>query len=108
MQVLEFLQENWRWIASIGLAFITLLVTMFRKKTKVIDSALIDTLKIMPDLIDKAESLFSSGADKKAYVISSAIGYYLDAGGLSKTDALVDILSSFTEAILTTPTKKVR
>lgn len=108
MQVLEFLQDNWRWIVSVGLTLISVIIVLVKKKTKVVDGVLTDTFKQLPSFINKAEELFPDGQDKQTYVLAMALDYYLSNGGLGESSLITDIIASMLEAILTTPTKKVR
>lgn len=104
--MLEFLQENWRWIVTVGLTVVTLLISLFRKKSKFIDNSLLSTLEHLPWLICEAESMSLSGAEKKTFVLGKALSYYLEIGGVGNSNTIIDEISRAIEAILTCPQKK--
>lgn len=103
--IIEFLKVYWFQVASIVVSIITFIVLLVKKKIKLSDTALSMVLMKLPGLISEAELKYTDGKAKKLYVITAAIDYYKQVGGLPNRD-ITEVISQKVEDILVTPTKK--
>jgi len=109
-QLVLFIQTNWQGIATIVIALATLLITILKKKVKIIDTIKEFILTKLPGLISSAEILFkkdivSFGVEKKSFVIEAMKKLILDEFGCT-ADKYVSFISDSIESILATPQKK--
>lgn len=101
----DFIAENWKILLAIGLAVANLLVCIFRKKVKIVDSVREFILDHLPMFISSAENLFSRGSDKKQFVLDS-INQLLMINFNVGIDDYIDFVDLAIEKILSTPEKK--
>lgn len=101
----DFILQNWKECIAIILAIATLLVTIFRKKVKVVDDIPSFILEHLPLFINSAEKLFSSGTDKKTFVLES-IDQLLRVHFNVGIEDYIDFVCEAIEKILSTPEKK--
>ena len=101
----DFIAENWKILLAIGLAIANLLVCIFRKKVKVVDSIREFILDHLPMFISSAEKLFSKGSDKKRFVLDS-INQLLKINFSVGIEDYIDFVDLAIEKILSTPEKK--
>lgn len=101
----DFIAENWKILLAIGLAVANLLVCIFRKKVKVVDSIREFILDHLPMFISSAENLFSKGSDKKHFVVDS-IDRLLHVNFGVGIEDYIDFVDLAIEKILSTPEKK--
>lgn len=104
-QLVLFIQNNWQNILTLVLTFATLLLTIFKKRIKVVESIKQFILERLPLFIDTAEKLFEDGEKKKAFVISQIVQLVEKTFGCD-IDEYVDFISDSIESILATPQKK--
>lgn len=101
----EFISEYGTYIVSaliilFDLVFFPVLKSKLNAKDK--DSALLKVLEKLPDYITEAESLFSVGKSKLAFVLQKVHLDCLSSG----TEYNESKITSYIENILTTPNKK--
>lgn len=107
--IVEFLQENWRFVAEIVLTVAVLLISLLRKKVNIPSIGLTQVLKSLPNYIREAERNYPEGhgAEKREMVLSWCKGdlakFYADDAVVSFFMNIVDVAL---ENILATPTKK--
>lgn len=110
--VIEFLKDNWRFVAEIVLTVIVLLVSLLRKKVKFNADGLNKVIGLLPGLINEAEKVYGSGnGDIKfkfvfAHAFTELQKYYPDE--VIKAHNFSLVLVSAIENILSTPKKKER
>lgn len=107
--IVEFLQENWRFVAEIVLTIAVLLISLFRKKVNIPSTGLTQVLKRLPGYICDAESQFpvGHGQEKRELVLGWCkadlkLAYHDDP----LVDFFMNIVEVALENILATPTKK--
>lgn len=107
--IVEFFQENWRFVAGIVLTIAVLLISLLRKKVKINDIGFTSVLNSLPKYILEAESLYPEGhgAEKREMVIAWCVRdlekFYSDSSVITY---FLNMLSRAIENILATPTKK--
>ena len=107
--MLEFLQNNWKWIVEILSIVITFVVLLLRKRIKLTDSAVQEVLKKIPGWIVEAEKTGFTGQEKLLYVLNFALQYLESKYGefVWNDKTVKAMLIDFIEAVLETPTKKL-
>lgn len=109
MDFVEFLKENWQWLALIIIAVLNVVLVIL-KKTKIIkgDTAFETVLKALPGYIVQVENLVGSGNGKEKWkqVVILAADCYRKASGQDLPDDFIEKVNLAIEAILTTPQKK--
>lgn len=110
MELMEFLKENWRIAVVLLVEIALLLVTILRKRVKVVDSAKEFILAKLPDVIVHAEKSYSdlpkSGLDKKLFCIAYISSLLLQEFNISDFDPYLNFTCDQLEKILATPQKK--
>ena len=110
--IIEFLQENWRFVAEIILTVIVLLVSLLRKKTTIKTDGLTKVLMALPGLISEAEKVYGAGNGETKFTFVFAHAYsqlqefYSDE--VIKAHNFSVLVVAAIENILGTPTKKER
>lgn len=104
-EFLQFVVDNWSQLLSVLISIVTFLVLLFKKKVTINDTALSMVLMKLPELIKQAEDLYKDGTAKKLHVLSAAVNYYREIGGVSSRD-IIGVISEKVEDILATPEKK--
>lgn len=110
--MLEFLMANWREIVVCICAVVSVLVTIFKSKSKVIIER--SHLDALMQLVNEAEKRFKFGADKLQFVLTKFKEqypiFYSQLEESSKLDGRKpeDLIIPLVEYILTTPQKKSR
>lgn len=95
--VLEFLQDNWRYLALGALYIFGFIVQILAKKNpQVVDNSLIVRIA---DWIREAEDRFKVGEEKKSFVLSQAQLYLGDLYDKNRVSNLI-------ESLLSLPSKK--
>lgn len=108
-EIMDFLLVYWKELFYAFCALLSLVCVIFSKrKVKVFDSPFEVVVQKVPSLINKAEQLFSSGIDKKRFVVNSCITLLSDITHKSFESVSVysEKFSRIVEDILSTPTKK--
>lgn len=109
--VVEFLQQNYIYFL-LGYEVIMLLlvvISFFRKKTKIVDNTLVDILTNLPGYINEAERTGLDGNKKLVYVFTKSVNTLMSLTGLESgtvIDKYGTIINDAIESILSTPTKK--
>lgn len=110
---LDFLRDNWKILAEVILLVISLLIIVFRKKTKINipESTVIDLYSLLPDWINQAEKEIGAGSGdlKLQYVLKCATLFICNQLGISVSDIPQKLILSVTsqiEDVLSTPHKK--
>lgn len=110
--IFDFCVRNWRIIALVLVDLVVLLVTIFKKRTKVKLDGFEDVLMELPTLISKAEDIYGpkTGQEKFIYVYTAAMDLLLKKFGADvvKENNLGVVVQQSIEKILSTPTKKER
>lgn len=110
--MLEFLMANWREIVVCICAVVSVLVTIFKSKSKVFFER--THLDALLHLVIEAEERFKFGSDKLQYVLSKFKEDYpifysqLEESAKAEHVPVDKLITSMVEFILTTPQKKSR
>ena len=104
--VIEFIKVNWLVLLSIALLLVDFFVSLFRKRTKVVDTIKEFILDNLPFYISNAEKLLSGGIEKKDYVINSVLRLLADRYPGINVLPYEAFISQSIEKILSTPEKK--
>jgi len=111
-QFIQFCTQYWEYIVAGVLYLVLLIVSIFKKKIKVVDNQLTAILVRLPDIILEAEKQFpasGSGVTKFQFVLQVALKMICAESDLSIEEATKKYSSKLTSAIediLSTPTKK--
>ena len=110
---LDFLRDNWKILAEVILLVISLLIIVFRKKTKINipESTIVELYNLIPDLINRAEQEIGAGHGelKLQYVLKCATLFICSQLGITVSDIPQKLILSITnqvEEVLSTPHKK--
>ena len=106
-EFLVFMSDNWKWILTLFLSIVNILICSLRKRTKIVDSVKEYILKWLPTFIRLAEDIGNlSGEEKKEVVlqfVKENVSKNFDGIDL---DCYIDFINDSIESILSTPQKK--
>lgn len=110
---LDFLRDNWKVLVEVLLLVISLLIIVFRKKTKINipESLIVELYNLIPCWINRAEQEIGAGSGdlKFQYVLKCATLFICNQLGFSVSDIPQKLILSITsqiEDVLSTPHKK--
>lgn len=103
--ILQWCASNIALLIALVIGAANLLVSIFRKKAKIVDSVNEFILDRLPLLIASAERLFNGGEDKKNYVLME-LSILLEHEKHVDIADYYDFASRSIEKILSTPQKK--
>lgn len=101
----DFILENWKVLLAILLSLANVIICLFRKKVKIVDSIRESILDRLPLFISSAENLLSSGSDKKIFVMEQVKEFLRVHFGVA-FEPYSDFTELAIEKILCTPEKK--
>lgn len=105
--VLNFFKDNWRILAECLLVVLSFVVLLIKKKPVLnqFDNILLWVFNKLPSLINDVESI-KDGTIKKELVLQSVIKLVKSQFSYNLSDTDLAVVSSYIEAILSTPHKK--
>lgn len=107
--IIEFLRENWRLIVECLLLIVSIVLLCIKKRSvKVVDSFAEWLLKMIPSVVNAAESTSFKGEDKMKYVLSQLRELAVKLGIIQADNFgyYESFIRDFVELTLSTPQKK--
>lgn len=103
----EFIFENWRWLISLIIGLLSVILLVFKKKYKVYSRSIPQfILEKLPMCIRTAERMFKAGPQKLDFVVSLVSDLLVQEFPQIMTSKYDDYIRDSVEAILSTPEKK--
>lgn len=105
--VIDFVKANWMWLIEVLTLLIVTLITIFKKKVKVISDVKGEILQVLPTFIAAVER-DGDGPMKMREVIDMTTAFLQRIYPGIQVKSYISFIRKSVEAILTTPEKKVR
>lgn len=104
----DFIFTYWREILYVICALVSLVLFIVRKPSvKVVDSITERILLLAPAAISKAEEVYGSGhGSEKFLFVIDLLKLAIEEDGFVISDKIIKFMTSYVEAILSTPQKK--
>lgn len=106
MEILSFIQEYWKIAVIFLIDLAILLVSIFRKRVKIVDSPKEFILRVLPGWINQAEQLYDDGVHRKSFVLSIISSLLAKEFNIQDFEPYLDFTSDAIEKILSCPQKK--
>lgn len=106
-EVFEFIKVNWTWMIEVLTLLIVTLVTIFKKKVKVISDIKGQILEVLPSFIASVEAP-GNGPTKMKEVIDMTTAFLERIYPGIQVKSYISFIRKSVEAILSTPEKKAR
>lgn len=108
MSFIDWIIDNYQWVISIFVGFVSLVVVIIKRRVKVVDF-MTSYLEALPGFINEAESFLKSGNDKFSFVLAKSVEFISSITGIDERKIVIDysnVIKDSIESILSTPQKK--